>query len=57
MPARTAATMMKNARILIVDDEPLIRSTLAEYMTQEGFDVTACAEMSNRLSTTTGTSP
>src|SRR5437660_5225636 len=43
MPARTAATMMKNARILIVDDEPLIRSTLAEYMTQEGFDLTACA--------------
>jgi DNA-binding NtrC family response regulator len=42
MPARTAATMMKNARILIVDDEPLIRSTLAEYMTQEGFGVTAC---------------
>src|SRR5438132_345707 len=43
MPARTAATIMKTARILIVDDEPLIRSTLAEYMTQEGFDVTACA--------------
>src|SRR5439155_914493 len=43
MPARTAATIMKTARILIVDDEPLIRSTLAEYMTQEGFDLTACA--------------
>src|SRR5579871_745486 len=32
------------ARILIVDDEPLIRETLAEYLTQEGFQVTACAE-------------
>jgi DNA-binding NtrC family response regulator len=27
-----------------VDDEPLIRETLAEYLTQEGFQVTACAE-------------
>jgi DNA-binding NtrC family response regulator len=29
--------------ILIVDDEELIRDTLAEYLTQEGFPVTACA--------------
>ena len=26
-----------------MDDEPLIRSTLAEYLTQEGFDVATCA--------------
>jgi DNA-binding NtrC family response regulator len=31
------------ARILVVDDEPLIRETLAEYLGQEGYAVTACA--------------
>jgi DNA-binding NtrC family response regulator len=31
------------AAILVVDDEPLIRDTLAEYLTQEGFAVVACA--------------
>jgi DNA-binding NtrC family response regulator len=30
-------------RILVVDDEPIIRATLAEYLTGEGFLVTACA--------------
>jgi DNA-binding NtrC family response regulator len=30
-------------RLLVVDDEPLIRGTLAEYLTGEGFAVTACA--------------
>jgi DNA-binding NtrC family response regulator len=30
-------------KILVVDDEPLIRATLAEYLTGEGFAVTACA--------------
>jgi DNA-binding NtrC family response regulator len=29
--------------ILVVDDEPLIRETLTEYLGQEGFEVTACA--------------
>src|SRR5437899_4490554 len=29
--------------ILVVDDEPLIRETLTEYLSQEGFEVTACA--------------
>jgi DNA-binding NtrC family response regulator len=37
-PAEGAA-----ARILIIDDEELIRDNLAEYLTQEGFEVTACA--------------
>ncbi len=32
-----------SARVLIVDDEELIRETLAEYLTQEGFAVTVCA--------------
>src|SRR3954451_7197309 len=31
------------ARILVVDDEALIRDTLAEYLQQEGFAVDACA--------------
>ena len=31
------------ASILVVDDEPLIRDTLAEYLGQEGFAVAACA--------------
>jgi DNA-binding NtrC family response regulator len=32
-----------NGNVLVVDDEPLIRATLAEYLTGEGFTVTACA--------------
>jgi DNA-binding NtrC family response regulator len=32
------------ASILVVDDEPLIRDTLSEYLTQEGFSVTACGD-------------
>ena len=31
------------AQVLVVDDELLIRDTLAEYLTQEGFTVTACS--------------
>src|SRR3954449_3667353 len=31
------------ARILVVDDEAVIRDTLAEYLTSEGFAVDACA--------------
>jgi DNA-binding NtrC family response regulator len=31
--------MSARAEILVVDDEPLIRETLAEYLTQEGFAV------------------
>ncbi len=30
--------------MLLVDDEPLIRETLAEYLGQEGFRVTCCAD-------------
>jgi DNA-binding NtrC family response regulator len=30
------------ASILVVDDEPVIRDTLAEYLQQEGYGVTAC---------------
>ena len=31
-----------SANILIIDDEQLIRDTLAEYLTQEGFSVVVC---------------
>ncbi len=33
----------RTARILVVDDEPLIRETLEEYLTQEGYQVSTCA--------------
>jgi DNA-binding NtrC family response regulator len=32
------------ARLLIVDDEPLIRETLAEYLSHERFDVSMCRD-------------
>src|SRR5262245_25156780 len=32
----------KTASILIVDDEPLIRETLAEFLGHEGFAVAVC---------------
>ena len=40
---------MSSRRVLIVDDEPLIRETLAEYLTQEGFAVTVCATGADAL--------
>src|SRR5438128_4840032 len=44
MPTRSESpTARKTAQILVVDDEPIIRQTLAEYLTQEGFVVTPCA--------------
>src|SRR5205814_1241912 len=46
-PARRAPPLppsLRHARILIVDDEPLIRQTLTEYLTQEGFAVTSCGD-------------
>src|SRR5438132_3778784 len=35
--------MSQAASVLVVDDEPLIRETLSEYLTQEGFAVSTCA--------------
>jgi DNA-binding NtrC family response regulator len=39
----------KPATILVVDDEPLIRDTLAEYLAQEGFSVATCADGESAL--------
>jgi DNA-binding NtrC family response regulator len=36
-------------RVLVVDDEPLIRETLGEYLTQEGFTVTSCGDGTSAL--------
>jgi DNA-binding NtrC family response regulator len=41
--ARPGGADSRGAAILVVDDEELIRDTLAEYLAQEGFDVTASA--------------
>lgn len=38
--------------VLVVDDEPVIRDTLCEFLTQEGFDVVACATGEEALSLT-----
>jgi DNA-binding NtrC family response regulator len=44
MPVRTPVTPAQSIHVLIVDDELLIRETLAEYLGQEGFAVTTCAD-------------
>ena len=46
MPSRASPTP---ARILVVDDEPLIRKTLAEFLTSEGFVVDAAASAEEAL--------
>ena len=43
-------------RILLVDDEPTLREPLAEYLTGQGFEVTA-AESAPRMSSKPATSP
>jgi DNA-binding NtrC family response regulator len=43
MHPATAASL-PFARLLVVDDEPLIRSTLAEFLGQEGFEVVTAAD-------------
>jgi len=39
----------RNATVLIVDDEVLIRETLAEFLTLEGFSTTACGSAEEAL--------
>ncbi len=38
-----APSAVQAAHILVIDDEPLIRETLDEYLTQEGYQVSTCA--------------
>ena len=42
-------TPSKPTKLLIVDDEPIIRDSLAEFLAQEGFDVTACGDAEEAL--------
>jgi DNA-binding NtrC family response regulator len=44
----------KSASILVVDDEPLIRDTLAEYLSQEGFLVTTRGDGEEALAVAAG---
>ncbi len=39
----------QEAHILVVDDEPLIRDNLAEFLAQEGFRVTTCGSAEEAL--------
>jgi DNA-binding NtrC family response regulator len=39
----------KTAHILVVDDEPIIRDSLAEFLEQEGFAVSACGSAEDGL--------
>src|SRR4051794_17095414 len=48
-PPRGKAAARGGEHILIVDDEELIRESLAEYLTQEGFRVTACGSAEEAL--------
>lgn len=41
--ARRNSAEARRPAILVVDDEPLIRETLCEYLGQEGFDVRGCS--------------
>ena len=38
-----------NAKLLIIDDEPIIRESLGEFLTQEGFAVTVCGSAEDGL--------
>src|SRR3954454_13760912 len=42
-------TRAKPVHIRLVEDEPVIRDTLREYLTQEGIAVTACASAEEAL--------
>src|SRR5437763_1318466 len=48
---RTPNTVLMSAtvHILVVDDEPIIRESLAEVLTQEGYAVTACGSAEEAL--------
>jgi DNA-binding NtrC family response regulator len=43
------STSLTTANVLIVDDEPLITQTLAEYLGQEGFQVATCGDAESAI--------
>ena len=45
MTTRTAAAPPANRRILIVEDEEIIRSTLSEFLSGEGFEVASAGDV------------
>src|SRR5947209_19950221 len=49
--AEPAAGPRTGCSILIVDDEPLIRETLGEFLVSEGYDVAACGDAEEALAT------
>src|SRR5947209_2078162 len=48
-PVKPAAATPGGDRVLVVDDEPLIRGTLAELLEQEGYAVTPAADAAEAL--------
>jgi DNA-binding NtrC family response regulator len=52
--AAKTVTLAEPCSLLIVDDEPLIRETLAEYLGNEGFDVTVCGSGEEALTLAEG---
>src|SRR5262249_48017761 len=44
-----AMSSAKTGHILVVDDEPIIRDSLAEFLEQEGFAVSACGSAEQGL--------
>src|SRR5947209_8240119 len=48
-PERRNMASNRKTSILVVDDEPIIRDSLAEFLGQEGFSVAACASAEEAL--------
>jgi DNA-binding NtrC family response regulator len=53
-PSSRPPVLPSSRHVLIVDDEPLIRETLAEYLEQEGFAVTTAASGEEALALAEG---
>src|SRR5438876_416073 len=49
--------VVTQARVLIVDDEPMVLDVLARYLLREGFDVDTAADGEQALATFARTSP
>jgi DNA-binding response OmpR family regulator len=42
--------MTEGTRVLVVDDETLVRDVLARYLTRDGYEVETAADGDRRLS-------